>query len=280
MKKIFLIAGMIGLFQQAEAQWVADGTQISSTFTMTDLNGTTHDAFTLFNQGKHLVIDFSATWCGPCFAYHQSKVLDHYYDKYGPTGTAVKDAQVIFYEVDPSTTLADLQGTGGNTQGDWLTGTTHPVCNPSSASSVVSKFLTPGTTSYGVPAVFVVCKDKKLYKISTGITTESGLRNTIASKCGVAPLSNDEILDENFSYELFPNPAGQLATLRLNLDKQSTVSYIITNSLGETMDSKTLNLNMGQSSIEFSTANWPSGIYFIQLQVGEKVLNTRLSVSH
>jgi thiol-disulfide isomerase/thioredoxin len=280
MKKIFLIAGMIGLFQQAEAQWVADGTQISSTFTMTDLNGTTHDAFTLFNQGKHLVIDFSATWCGPCFAYHQSKVLDHYYDKYGPTGTAVKDAQVIFYEVDPSTTLADLQGTGGNTQGDWLTGTTHPVCNPSSASSVVSKFLTPGTTSYGVPAVFVVCKDKKLYKISTGITTESGLRNTIASKCGVAPLSNDEILDENFSYELFPNPAGQLATLRLNLDKQSTVSYIITNSLGETMDSKTLNLNMGQSSIEFSTANWSSGIYFIQLQVGEKVLNTRLSVSH
>ena len=280
MKKIFLIAGMIGLFQQAEAQWVADGTQISSTFNMTDLNGTTHDAFTLFNQGKHLVIDFSATWCGPCFAYHQSKVLDHYYDKYGPTGTAVKDAQVIFYEVDPSTTLADLQGTGGNTQGDWLTGTTHPVCNPSSASSVVSKFLTPGTTSYGVPAVFVVCKDKKLYKISTGITTESGLRNTIASKCGVAPLSNDEILDENFSYELFPNPAGQLATLRLNLDKQSTVSYIITNSLGETMDSKTLNLNMGQSSIEFSTANWSSGIYFIQLQVGEKVLNTRLSVSH
>jgi thiol-disulfide isomerase/thioredoxin len=280
MKKIFLIAGMIGLFQQAEAQWVADGTQISSTFTMTDLNGTTHDAFTLFNQGKHLVIDFSATWCGPCFAYHQSKVLDHYYDKYGPTGTAVKDAQVIFYEVDPSTTLADLQGTGGNTQGDWLTGTTHPVCNPSSASSVVSKFLTPGTTSYGVPAVFVVCKDKKLYKISTGITTESGLRNTIASKCGVAPLSNDEIMDENFSYELFPNPAGQLATLRLNLDKQSTVSYIITNSLGETMDSKTLNLNMGQSSIEFSTANWSSGIYFIQLQVGEKVLNTRLSVSH
>ena len=280
MKKIILIAGMIGFFQQAEAQWLADGTQISSTFTMTDLNGTTHDAFTLFNQGKHLVIDFSATWCGPCFAYHQSKVLDLYYDKYGPTGTAVKDAQVIFYEVDPSTTLDDLQGTGGNTQGDWLTGTSHPVCNPSSASSVVSKFLTPGTTSYGVPAVFVVCKDKKLYKISTGITTESGLRNTIASKCGVAPLSNDEIMDEHFSYELFPNPAGQLATLRLNLDQQSTVSYIITNSLGERMDSKTLNLNMGQSSIEFSTANWSGGIYFIQLQVGEKVLNTRLSVSH
>jgi thiol-disulfide isomerase/thioredoxin len=280
MKKIILIAGMIGLFQQAEAQWLADGTQISSTFTMTDLNGTTHDAFTLFNQGKHLVIDFSATWCGPCFTYHQTKVLDYYYNKYGPTGTAVKDAQVIFYEVDPSTTLADLQGTGGNTQGDWLTGTTHPVCNPSNASSVISKFLTPGTTSYGVPAVFVVCKDKKLYRISTGITTESGLRNTIASKCGVAPLSNDEIMDEHFSYELFPNPAGQLATLRLNLDQQSTVSYIITNSLGERMDSKTLNLNMGQSSIEFSTANWSSGIYFIQLQVDEKVLNTRLSVSH
>ncbi|QLH44538.1 MAG: T9SS type A sorting domain-containing protein [Bacteroidota bacterium] len=280
MKKTLLILTIAFASFQGKSQWLADGTALSSTFSMTDLNGSTYDAFTILNQGKHLVIDFSATWCGPCFAYHQSKVLDRYYDKFGTNGTITKDAQVVLYEVDPSTTLADLQGTTGATQGDWITGTTHPICNPSSATAV-SKFLQPGTTSFGVPAVFVVYSDKKLYKISTGITQETNLRNYVASKCGLAPLSATEIQDLGFSYDLYPNPANHAATLKLNMQESAEINLKLTNSLGAVVYAQNeLKLNPGIHDIAIPTESLSTGIYFLQLQVGQRTIQARVAVSH
>jgi hypothetical protein len=280
MKKILLSLLVLASATVSKAQWQPDGSTITSNFTMTDLNNNTIDAFALFNQGKHLVIDFSATWCGPCWAYHSSHVLDAYYDKNGPNGTYIKDAQVVFYEVDGSTTLADLQGTGGNTQGDWITGTSNPICNPSNSSAVVGKFLAPGTTSYGVPAVFVVCNDKKLYKISTGITTEPALRSYIAGKCGLAPLSQTEVMDLGFTYDLYPNPAEDIAHLRLQMDEAGTVSYSLKNALGQTViNGAQQQIPAGLSTFDIPTGNLPAGLYFVQLQVGKRQVNARLMVN-
>ncbi|MCC7031017.1 MAG: T9SS type A sorting domain-containing protein [Chitinophagaceae bacterium] len=289
MKKIFLFSmlALAGLASKAQIYY-PDGTTITSTVAITDINNVTYDLFTMTNQGKHVIIDLSATWCGPCWSYHQSKVLDHYYDKYGPTGTSpLKDGMAFLYEVDNSSTMPDLQGNvagstsqTGPTQGDWITGTTHPICNPANANSVVLKFVQPGQ-SYGVPAVFVVCNNRKLYKISTGITDEPGLRSYITGVCGLAPASATEVMDLGFTYDIYPNPATEATTIHLNLDNASTVSYAVKNSMGQTVTNTVKqDLNSGSNKIDISTANLANGIYFVALQVGNRNINARILVQH
>lgn len=282
MKKLFLCSmlALAGLASKAQVYY-PDGTTITSTVTMTDINNVTYDLFTMTNQGKHVIIDLSATWCGPCWSYHTSKVLDHYYDKYGPTGTSpLKDGMAFLYEVDASTTLQDLQGTGGNTQGDWVTGTTHPICSPANSNAVVTKFVQPGQL-YGIPAVFVVCNNRKLYKISTGITDEPGLRSYITGVCGLAPNSATEVMDLGFTYDIYPNPASDATNIRLNLDQASTVSYAVKNAMGQVVTNTVKqDLNSGVNNIEISTAGLANGIYFVNLQVGKRNINARILVQH
>jgi hypothetical protein len=101
---------------------------IAPAFTVTDLDGNVHDLYTYLNSGISVVVDVSATWCGPCWSYHNSGTLENFYNNYGPSGTG--DVMVIFAEGDPNTNLACLYGpTGcvGGTQGNWVAGTPYPI---------------------------------------------------------------------------------------------------------------------------------------------------------
>lgn len=145
-------------------------------FTLTDLNGTTWNLYTLLAQGKTVFIDVSATWCGPCWGYHNSHALAHLYDHHGPAGTLSQDVMVFFIEGDGSTTLADLQGTGGNTQGDWITGTPYPICNPT--GNTASTFNSNYQIAY-YPTIYRICPDKKTFEV--GQAGEGALINSIGT---------------------------------------------------------------------------------------------------
>ncbi|MBK7007653.1 MAG: redoxin family protein [Saprospiraceae bacterium] len=93
-------------------------------WTATDLNGNSWNLYDLLEQGKPVVIDFSATWCGPCWNYHNSGVLEELYNEHGPNGS--DEIMVFFLEADLSTNTACLYGPSGcvgGTQGNWVQGT-------------------------------------------------------------------------------------------------------------------------------------------------------------
>jgi len=120
-KLLFSLAVLTGVASYAQTPV---GTVVSN-FTLTDINGTSHSLFDYLDQGKMVVIDISATWCGPCWSYHGTGALNNFYNQFGPSGT--NQAMVFFVEGDPQTNSADLNGTGANTQGDWVTGENMPM---------------------------------------------------------------------------------------------------------------------------------------------------------
>ena len=130
MKKTLLIA-IVALFSFNNAQAQLPDGSVAPDWTLTDLNGTSHNLYTYLDNGYTVFIDFSATWCGPCWGYHISGALENLYVDHGPAGmpnvspTTTDDVMVFFIEGDEST-LAALQG-GAGSQGDWITGTPYPI---------------------------------------------------------------------------------------------------------------------------------------------------------
>lgn len=99
-------------------------------FNVTDIDGNTHQLYAdILDQGLIAVVDVSATWCGSCWSLHDSHALQDLHEAYGPDGT--NQLRVIFYEGDGATTMADLEGNTGSTQGNWLDGVTYPIVNES-----------------------------------------------------------------------------------------------------------------------------------------------------
>ena len=99
--------------------------QPATNFTVTDLDGTAHTLFDLLDDDKVVLLDFSTTWCGPCWEVHLSHVLEDLYQGFGPDG--LDKLELLFLESDPSTGLADLLGQTPQSLGDWVTGTPFPI---------------------------------------------------------------------------------------------------------------------------------------------------------
>jgi hypothetical protein len=151
---------------------------VAPNFTGTDLNGTTHSLYDYLDDCYTVIVDVSATWCPPCWSYHQAHVLRDIYVNHGPAGmpgvsaNTTNSVMVIFIEGDGQTTNADLNGTGSNTQGDWVTGTPYPIIDNASIAN---------TLGIGYfPTIYTIYPDR--YLEESGALTLNGHIANINSK--------------------------------------------------------------------------------------------------
>jgi len=116
MKKLLLaVLVLVGLQTQAQTNLTT-----AVDFTVTDVHGNTHTLFNYLDDGKHVIVDFFFTTCGPCIS--SVPTLNQAYTDYGcNTGEVIflsiddwgSDAQVLQYENDYGGLLPAVSGNDG-----------------------------------------------------------------------------------------------------------------------------------------------------------------------
>ena len=84
---------------------------------------------------------------------------------------------------------ADLQGTGGNTQGDWVTGTPYPIIDDATIGDALQ-------ISY-FPTIYIICPDRIIKEV--GQLTATALYNQRNSNCSFATSTDDAGITNSFT---------------------------------------------------------------------------------
>ncbi|MEY4594151.1 MAG: hypothetical protein RIQ47_561 [Bacteroidota bacterium] len=231
---LFTCAGL--LTSSVTSAQMAAGT-LAPDFTGTDLNGNTWNLYTLLDSGKTVFIDVSATWCGPCWSFHNTGRLESLYNTYGPPGT--NEIMVLFVEGDGSTTLADLQGTGSNTQGDWITGTPYPIIDDASIGNILD-------INY-FPTIYMICPDRIIKEVGQ-LSSVAAFMTQKNSNCFTATETNDGGITNSMSVL-----NGTLASCN-----PVDISYRLCNYGTAPMTSATINLDL--DGTPYTSFNWTGSL--------------------
>ena len=94
-------------------------------------------------------------------------------------------------------------------------------------------------------------------------------------------VSVEELDNNSFNWSLFPNPAGELTTARVEVDNQADFEMYLTDLSGRTV--KTIDnkiLSQGTHDIEIATSTLEAGIYFVVVESNSFRKTKRLVVRH
>jgi Secretion system C-terminal sorting domain len=216
---------------------------LAPNFNVTDINGNTHNLYAILDSGKSVIMDISATWCGPCWSFHQAGTLKNIHNQFGAAGT--NEVRVLFVEGDPATTLDNLNGISGPraTQGNWVTGVPYPIIDNAAIAS-----------SYRIayyPTLYVICPDRRLVEVPN--KTQANIMAAARSCPPAARGTNNAMIREYTGYkDLFCNNKTFqpiISIENMGLDTARSVSVTLKKD-GALVQTKTLTTPMAKYDIQ------------------------------
>jgi len=188
MKKLLLSALLMGSVFSSNAQ-LANGS-IAQDFTVTayqpwlsaagmNSNGT-YKLYDYLDAGYTVILDVSATWCGPCWNHHLTGALDDLYINHGPAGqlgvSASTTDNVMVIWLDGDGTTADATMLDGNgTIGNWVEPNAtlgqipFPMANPITATA--NQINNDYNIAY-FPTIYKICPNRVVSEVGQLTATE------------------------------------------------------------------------------------------------------------
>ncbi|MBP6396467.1 MAG: choice-of-anchor J domain-containing protein [Saprospiraceae bacterium] len=91
-------------------------------------------------------------------------------------------------------------------------------------------------------------------------------------------VSSKDVTEDGFGLSLTPNPAFDVTYVNVNLEQKSEVSMKIVNQMGQTIASKNYGELNGKQVLPVITQDFGSGLFFVQMQIGNKQETLKLMV--
>lgn len=270
MKKLFFTIIIILAFTSMKAQLPFSVGATAPDFTATDYHGHTHHLYEYCSQGKYVLVDFFAEWCGPCLA--TAPKIDQFYHKYGCNmgniivlgnecdGTL---AQLIAFELSAGLDTSDTYPCWpGDTYGNTIQGFYNPAAFPTICligpdSTFIATDIWPISTISDIEAFF-----------PTGVLSPMN--------CNASVNENENITINN----IYPNPSKSSIYIDLKLEKISDVTIEIFDLAGRKIRSHEYQgLMPGGNTIRYNTSGVNPGSYIMHAVVdGQVIIASKISL--
>ena len=171
MKKTLLI---IACFISSLSLAQLPANSLGADFTVTDIDGETHNLYDILDEGKTVILDLFATWCGPCWSYAETGVLEELQAEY-PNAVFC-----MAIEADPSTAESTIFSSD---LGNWTSVIDYMLADDPSGGIAEDYAL-----AY-YPTIYKICPDRMVTEVGQ-LSSVSAFMNEVNS-CSQATYSKD-----------------------------------------------------------------------------------------
>ena len=203
-----------------------DGT-VAPNFTTTDVNGNEHTLYEYLDNGYTVILDISATWCGPCWNYHIGGTFEEIWEAHGPAGepgvspNTTDDVMILWFEGDAGTALSELENSD---LGNWLAPEGNEVLFPiSNDDNIASLYQLPYW-----PVIYTICPNRTL--VESGQLTAAAHYNGISNCPTETEGTNAAIL--NINTDFLPDgceasASGNFSVVVQNMGTENLTSFTV-----------------------------------------------------
>jgi thiol-disulfide isomerase/thioredoxin len=244
MNKLRTILAFLVISLSSHAQ-LANGS-VAPDFNLIDINGEWHHLNQYLAEGKVVFVEFFACHCPTCWSYHNTGKLESLYQTYGPAGT--DQIMVIMIEYDQWNGINEFNGTAGNTQGDWITGSSIPKVN---AENPDRDIFTDYNLNY-YPIVYKICTDKTTELMDISYSTADLFQNADACPGALTIDENEEVI------EIVVDNKNKKIILK-NIKKLKSLNII-------DVTGQIIKRTEGNNNNSLDTSLLANGIYLLQIE--------------
>ncbi len=243
-------------------------------FTSTDSDGNSFDLFDHLQSGQAIILDFMASWCGPCQS--STPELSELVENNGSGNGNLQALAITVESGDNASVLNGLNWNGGFYE--------YPKFPYNAANNAqyyhyaIKHNFNPSPS--GIPFFIMICPDVDNPEMSTIIKHNVGYGGSTfnsypaaLNQCPTATLDLITLPNSISNFNLYPNPATNVVNVDFGIQNENNVTVSLMNTVGQTVVSKNMKAATGQQSVQFNTANLEAGIYLVKIktQNGEQV---------